>query len=186
MRKSKFSNTKKLKILAKWDAGSKIDDLCREYQVSSATLYNWKKEKATNEDDTQRELKLLRQQNAQLKKMFANLSMDHEILKEGYEMAKMYVAQDANRHSEHSIRRGCRVLGFRRQTYYSRKKGDRPEERDEELINLLRHTCRLFIAWGFWMIFYYLRNEYDLPDNHKRVYRLWKQAGNIRSFYLLN
>lgn len=97
MRKSKFSQTQKLAILAKWDAGAKIDDLCREHQVSSATLYKWKKEKSTDEDETQRELKTLREENARLKKMYANLSMDHEILQEGYAMVKKFVAQDAKK-----------------------------------------------------------------------------------------
>lgn len=97
MRKSKFTKSQKLEILAKWDAGSKIDDLCREYQLSPATLYKWKKDKATDEDDTQRELKKLQQENARLKKMYANLSMDHEILQEGYEMLKKWQAQDAKK-----------------------------------------------------------------------------------------
>ncbi|SER01307.1 transposase [Neolewinella agarilytica] len=39
MRKSKFTKSQKLEVLAKWDAGAKIDDLCREYQISAATLY---------------------------------------------------------------------------------------------------------------------------------------------------
>ncbi len=97
MRKSKFTKSQKLEVLAKWDAGAKIDDLCREYQISTATLYNWKKEKATDEDDTQREFKKLQQENARLKKMYANLSMDHEILQEGYEMLKKWQAQDAKK-----------------------------------------------------------------------------------------
>jgi putative transposase len=97
MRKSKFSKSDKLEALAKWDAGAKIDDLCCEYQISTATLYNWKKEKATEEDDALRELKQLKQENARLKKMYANLSMDHEILQEGYEMLKKWQAQDARK-----------------------------------------------------------------------------------------
>jgi putative transposase len=79
--------------------------------------------------------------------------------------------------SDKSIRRACRVLGIRRQTYHSRKGGKRPEERDEELAKLLRSTCMQFVAWGFWMIFYFLRHEQGLKDNHKRVYRIWKEAG---------
>ncbi|NJN44947.1 MAG: IS3 family transposase [Anaerolineae bacterium] len=80
------------------------------------------------------------------------------------------------RESKRSVRRACRVLGIRRQTYYGRKGGKRPEERDEVLRKLLQSTCQRFVAWGFWMIFYYLRNEHALADNHKRVYRIWKEA----------
>lgn len=81
------------------------------------------------------------------------------------------------RQPERSVRQACRVLGIRRQTYYSRKGGKRPEERDEVLRKLLQSTCHRFVAWGFWMIFFYLRNEYGLADNHKRAYRIWKEAG---------
>lgn len=73
-----------------------------------------------------------------------------------------------------SIRRCCRVLGFRRQTYYRRKQGFRSEHRDDEIIDLLHQTTKRFIAWGFWMIFYFLRNQ-GHTWNHKRVYRVWKQ-----------
>jgi putative transposase len=86
-----------------------------------------------------------------------------------------------SRQPERSVRRSCRVLGIRRQTYHHRKSGHRAEERDEALKGLLQRTCDRFVAWGFWMIFYFLRNEHSLADNHKRVYRLWKQAGlNLR------
>jgi putative transposase len=77
----------------------------------------------------------------------------------------------------YSVRRICCVLGIRRQTYYRRKKGNQPQDREEELIGLLQRTCQRFVAWGFWMVFYFLRNEHKLTDNHKRVYRLWKEAG---------
>jgi putative transposase len=97
MRKSRFSKKQRLEILAKWDAGSSVDELSREYQVSAATLYNWKKDKTIEEDDTLRELKQLQAENARLKKMYANLSMDHEILQEGYEMLKKWQAQDAKK-----------------------------------------------------------------------------------------
>lgn len=79
-----------------------------------------------------------------------------------------------------SIRRCSSVLGLRRQTYYSRKKGNRIEERDDEIIDLLHRTTQRFVAWGFWMIFYFLRLQ-GHEWNHKRVYRVWKQEGlNLR------
>ena len=80
--------------------------------------------------------------------------------------------------SGRSVRRACSVLGIRRQTYYSRRRGKRPEQKDAALLALLQSTCNEFIAWGFWMIFYFLRNEKGLKDNHKRVYRIWKE-GNL-------
>ncbi|NJN44948.1 MAG: hypothetical protein HC806_09670 [Anaerolineae bacterium] len=55
------------------------------------------KEKAVEADDTLRELQKLRTDNARLKKMYADLSMDHEILKEGYELVKKFAAQDAKK-----------------------------------------------------------------------------------------
>jgi putative transposase len=97
MRKSKISNAQRLDILAQWDAGASIDELCRTYQISAATLYNWRKAKAEDEDETKRRLKELVAENARLKKMFAELSIDHGILKDGYEMLKKWQAQDARK-----------------------------------------------------------------------------------------
>ena len=73
-----------------------------------------------------------------------------------------------------STRRCCRVLGFRRQTYYSRKKGHRPEEEDDRIADLLHQTTKRFIAWGFWLVFHFIRRQ-GHTWNHKRVYRVWKQ-----------
>ena len=55
------------------------------------------KSKATEEDDTLREMQRLREENIRLKKMYANLSMDHEIRKDGYEIIKKFAAQDAKK-----------------------------------------------------------------------------------------
>jgi putative transposase len=80
----------------------------------------------------------------------------------------------------YSIRRRCGVLGLRRQTYHGRKSGKRPERADDALRDQLRLVTRTFVAWGFWMIFYYLRNQ-GFTWNHKRVYRVWKEEGlNLR------
>lgn len=72
-----------------------------------------------------------------------------------------------------SIRSCCCALGFRRQTYYRRKRGHRPEELDQQIADLLHQTTKRFIAWGFWLVFYFLRRK-GHPWNHKRVYRIWK------------
>ena len=99
MRKSKFTNDQKLAILAEHDAGVSVAELSRKHQISPATFYKWKKEHEENQDEDMRLIKELKAENARLKKMYANLSMDHEILKEGYAMAKKYAAQDARKRS---------------------------------------------------------------------------------------
>ena len=68
-------------------------------------------------------------------------------------------------------------MGFRRTTYYRRKSGHRPEERDAALTAVLRQHAARFVSWGFWKLFHYLRGQNVIQDNHKRVYRLYRQAG---------
>lgn len=75
-----------------------------------------------------------------------------------------------------SVRLSCIVLGFRRQTYYSRLNGHRPEEIDQQIADLLHQVTQRFVAWGFWMVFHFLRREGHLW-NHKKVYRIWKAEG---------
>lgn len=80
----------------------------------------------------------------------------------------------------YSIRRKSGVLagtpvGLRRQTYYSRKRGHRPEQEDDRIADQLHKVTKQFVAWGFWLVFYYLRNQ-GYSWNHKRVYRVWKQG----------
>ena len=94
MRKSKYSESQRMAILAKQDAGQSVEDICREYQISPATFYKWKKEVAIDQDEDKRRVKQLELENKRLKKMYAELSIDHEILSEGYEMLKKWQAQD--------------------------------------------------------------------------------------------
>ena len=95
MKKSKFSTAQKAKILAEHDGGKSVAELCRQYQISAATLYKWKKDYEDNQDEDKRRIKELEleAENARLKKMYANLSIDHEILQEGYAMVKKFQAQ---------------------------------------------------------------------------------------------
>ncbi len=73
-----------------------------------------------------------------------------------------------------SIRRRCSILGIRRQTYHSRKAGKRPERRNDVLRQMLRDLSAQYVAWGFWMIFHFIRNQ-GFTWNHKRVYAVWKE-----------
>ena len=66
--------------------------------MPKASLWDkWKKEVAIEQDEDKRRLKQLEEENARLKKMYAELSIDHSILKQGYEVIKKYQAQDAKK-----------------------------------------------------------------------------------------
>ena len=97
MRKGKYNESQRMAILAKYDAGHSVESICREYQISPATFYKWKKAIAVEQDEDKRRLKQLEEENARLKKMYAELSLDHSILQQGYEMIKKYQAQDAKK-----------------------------------------------------------------------------------------
>jgi putative transposase len=42
MKKSRFTESQIVGVLKQVDAGHKVDDVCREHGISSATYYNWK------------------------------------------------------------------------------------------------------------------------------------------------
>ena len=56
MRKSKFTRTQQQAVLVQHDAGTSVNDLCREHQISAATFDKWKK---GHKDDSQEEQRRL-------------------------------------------------------------------------------------------------------------------------------
>jgi putative transposase len=82
MKKTRFTETQIVKVLKEHDGGRKLEDICRELDISKATFYNWKSKYSGMEASDVKRLKELEDENARLKRMFAELSMDHSILKD--------------------------------------------------------------------------------------------------------
>ena len=82
MKKSRFSEEKIIAILKEAEAGVKAAELARKYGVSSATLYNWKARYGGMDASQLRRLKELENENARLKKMYAEERLKAAILKE--------------------------------------------------------------------------------------------------------
>lgn len=82
MKKSKFSPNQIVKILSEYDSGKKAVEVCRDHGISQATLYNWKKRYGGMEAADLKRLKALEEENAKLKRMYADLALDHEMAKE--------------------------------------------------------------------------------------------------------
>lgn len=82
MKRIKFSESQIIKILKEYESGREVKDLCREYSISRATFYNWKKKYSGMEASQLKKLKELEEENRRLKRMYADLSLDHEMLKD--------------------------------------------------------------------------------------------------------
>ena len=62
--------------------GSTVDQVCRDLGISDATYYTWRKKYGRMKVNELKRLKELEKENAQLKKLVADLSLDKAILKE--------------------------------------------------------------------------------------------------------
>ena len=82
MKKSKYTETQIIAMLREHESGKRVADLCREHGISQATFFNWKSKYAGLEVNELKRLRELEEENARLKKMYADVSMDHQILKE--------------------------------------------------------------------------------------------------------
>ena len=82
MRKSKYSEHQIVGALKRAEAGVPVKDLCRELGISSATFYQWRSQYGGMEASDLKRLKELEEENRRLKQMYADLSLDHEILKD--------------------------------------------------------------------------------------------------------
>jgi transposase-like protein len=63
-------------------SGGTVEQVCRQLQISDATYYNWRKQYGQMKLNQVKQLKSLQKENARLKKLVADLSLDKAILKE--------------------------------------------------------------------------------------------------------
>ena len=82
MKKTRFTETQIVSILKQQEAGIPTKEICRQHGISEATFYNWKSRYGGIEASDVKRLKDLEEENFRLKKMFADLSLDNQILKE--------------------------------------------------------------------------------------------------------
>ena len=82
MKKLKFTESQITKAIKEYEWGRSVEDICRELSIQPATFYVWKRKYAGMDSETLRKLKELERENAQLKRMYADLSLDHRILKD--------------------------------------------------------------------------------------------------------
>lgn len=85
MKQNRFTESQIVSILKQQEAGSKIMDICREHGISDATFYNWKAKYGGMAPSQLKRLRELEEENARLKRMYADLSLVHHALKDAVE-----------------------------------------------------------------------------------------------------
>lgn len=82
MKKSRFSETQIVAILKEADSGIKVADLCRKHGISQPTYYNWKAKYGGLGVSELKRIKELEVEHSKLKRMYADLAMENDALKE--------------------------------------------------------------------------------------------------------
>ena len=82
MKRSKFNENQIINILKEGESGMPITDICREYGIGRSTYYKWRSKYWGMDIHEVKHLRELETENRRLKQMYAELSLDHEVLKD--------------------------------------------------------------------------------------------------------
>jgi putative transposase len=80
MKASKFSDAQKALIIKQGEDATPVVEICRKAGISQATYFSWKKKYAGLLPTKMKRLKQLEDENARLKKIVADLTLDREML----------------------------------------------------------------------------------------------------------
>ena len=82
MRKSKYTESQIMKILAEGEAGVPVAELCRKHGMSNAAYYQWKSKYAGMSLPELKRVKELEMENARLKRLYADLALENAAIKD--------------------------------------------------------------------------------------------------------
>ena len=88
MKKSRYTEEQIAFALKQAEVGCTVAEVCRKMGISEATFYNWKKKYGGLGVSELRRLKQLEDENARLKRMVADLSLDKQMLQEVVQLKK--------------------------------------------------------------------------------------------------
>jgi putative transposase len=81
MTKKRYSESQIYRILQENESGVPISTIIRKYDISQATIYNWRRKYGGMNISEIRRINELEDENDRLKRMFADLSLEHLLLK---------------------------------------------------------------------------------------------------------
>ena len=81
MKRSRFTSNQIASILKEFDLGKKAEDICREHGISKASFYKWRQRYGGMTASELKRVKELEEENAKLKRMYAELALDLQAAK---------------------------------------------------------------------------------------------------------
>jgi putative transposase len=85
MKKPRFKESQIFQVLKEAEAGVPIAELCRKHGMSSASFYKWRAKYGGMDVSSMKRMKELEDENARLKKMYAEEKLKAEIISEALE-----------------------------------------------------------------------------------------------------
>ena len=82
MKRSRFTETQIISILNEVDAGLSVKEVSRKHGISEANFYNWKSKYGGMSANELKRLREMEEENAKLKRMYADLALENTALKD--------------------------------------------------------------------------------------------------------
>jgi putative transposase len=82
MKQSRFSEAQIVNILKEAETGISVEELSRKNGFSKSAFYKWKAKYSGMDTSALKRLKALEEENRRLKQMYADLSLEHQALKD--------------------------------------------------------------------------------------------------------
>lgn len=81
MKKSRFTDSQIVAVFKEVELGGKVGETCCKHGINEPTYYKWKSRFAGMDVSSLAQLRELQDENAQLKRMYAELALMHGVLK---------------------------------------------------------------------------------------------------------
>jgi putative transposase len=85
MKKPRFKESQIFQVLKEAEAGVPVPELCRKHGMSNASFYKWRAKYGGMDVSSMKRMKELEEENARLKKMYAEEKLKAEIVSEALE-----------------------------------------------------------------------------------------------------
>lgn len=112
MKRKRFAVEQIVAVLKQAEAGLPVAELIRKVGISEQTFYRWKKVYGSLEVDQVRQLKQLQDENARLKKLVAELTLDKAMLQDVVKKSGKAFAQARDRGLPEAVASGLRTTSL--------------------------------------------------------------------------